>query len=433
MNRTYINCFCLKGVSIFLGCFFLSFFAVASDVKKKVVQDETVQQLFLVALENSPVIQYALAQQNATQSNQKIMASFLKPDVTFQSELSYAWMQKQSYGRTANQLQATYPLYQPERDDRYNIAFYQNQESKWQLEEVKQDLLLKVSKLYFTYWIQKSEQIFLQKEFESITEIMEQVQQRFTVGYQDLNDISDIQARLDRNRADLIRTEQDLRITHIDLESILGTQIDLLNFPPPKKDVLPSHIEWSEDLQELITLHPAVLRYEQAILAAHKKMDYEQNKNGPVIKAFGTIVKNDSNGYFYDDAQGAKVGLRLSVPLYLGGQTKASIAKARFESHQISALKLQKELVLTARLKSAVESLQYNQKRLLALKDVLASNKQALMAAENGLSTGNRNILDLLDAERNLHRAERDIQVVINNLWLNWYLYQWSIGNMQVL
>jgi len=428
-NHLYI-----KILTVVMGCLLLpiSVFASNTTIVVDQVKDQSLQALFLLGLENSPVIKYSVAQQSAAQSNQKIMDSFLKPEVMFQSELSYAWMKK-SYARTASQLQVSYPLYEPDREDRSDIASYQYAERRFQLEETKQALLLKISNLYFKYWIQESEQRFLQKEFESISEIMAQVQQRFTIGYQDLNDISDVQARLDRNRADLIQIEQNLRITEIDLEAVLGTKIDLSkNLPPPIFSLsvdLPLNKEY---LLTLIEQHPSLLRYEQAILASRKQIEYEKNKDGAVVKAFGAVVNNESDGFFYDDMQGAKVGLRLSVPLYLGGRTEASVAKSRFESNQLSALKSQQALLLVASLKNAEQSLQHNSKRLIALKEVLESNKQALTAAENGLSTGNRNILDLLDAQRNLHRAERDIEIVMNTLWLNQYLYQWSTGKISI-
>lgn len=419
---------------VVIGCLLLPISVFANDATIAVnqVKDKSLQALFLLGLENSPVIKYYVAQQGAAQSNQKIMDSFLKPEVMFQSELSYAWMKK-SYARTASQLQVSYPLYEPDREDRSDIASYQYSERKFQLEEAKQALLLKISNLYFKYWIQESEQRFLQKEFESISEIMEQVQQRFTIGYQDLNDISDIQARLDSNRADLIQIEKNLRITEIDLESVLGIEIDLSKNPPPS--IVTFNVDLALNKVDLLTLieqHPSLLRYEQALQASRKQIEYEKNKDGIVVKAFGAVVNNESDGFFYDDMQGAKVGLKLSVPLYLGGKTEASVSKSRFESNQVSALKLQKELLLVASLKNAVESLQHNNKRLIALKEVLESNKQALTAAENGLSTGNRNILDLLDAQRNLHRAERDIEIVTNTIWLNWYLYQWSTGEISI-
>ncbi|HIE40648.1 MAG TPA: hypothetical protein EYP76_04385, partial [Thiomicrorhabdus sp.] len=263
------------------SCLLVSFSAVANDLNLS--QDKQLQKLFSLALENSPVIQISVEQQNAARDNKEVMASFLKPDVRFKSELSYSWMQKQSFARTGSQLQASYPLYQPDREDLYGLASYQHIEKKWQLEEVKQSLLLKVSNLYFNFWIQKSEQLFLQKEFESISEIMEQVKLRFTIGYQDLNDISDIQARLDRNRADFIKIEQRLHIIQIDFERLLGIYVDLSEFLQPesfasivKQDVA------GEKMKEIIANHPAMRRYDQALLAINKKVDYEKNKDGIV-------------------------------------------------------------------------------------------------------------------------------------------------------
>jgi outer membrane protein len=425
--KTNRFCHLLFGILISYGL--LSFSALASSSTPK---DRQLQKLFSLALENSPIIQYSIEQESAARSNQDVVASFLKADVRFQSELSYSWMQKQSFARTASQLRATYPLYQPEREDLYSVASYQQREKKWQLEEVKQSLLLKVSNLYFNFWIQTSEQVFLQKEFDSISEIMEQVKQRFTIGYHDLNDISDIQARLDRNRADLIKIEQSLHIIQIDFELLLGAKVDLSQYDPPEAFVSAFDAVNSQQ-REQAEKHPAIMRYEQALLANAKKMDYEQNKDGIVLKAFGAVVNNQSDGYFYDDARGAKIGLKLDVPLYLGGQTESSVSKARAEHGQVLAQKRQQELLLATSLKRANENLKHNQKRLLALKDVLASNQQALAAAENGLTTGSRNILDLLDAQRSLHRAERDIQVVANNLWLNWYARLWSLGSIDSL
>lgn len=435
MTHNSIYRLCHKKLSIIIGLFLLPCLVSANNTPVvSSVQEPSLQQLFMLGLENSPAIQYALAQQSSALNNQKVVDSFLQPEVRFQSELSYAWMEKQSYARTASQLQASYPLYQPDREDRSSIASYQSLERKFQLEEAKQALWLSVSTLYFNYWTQKAEQTFLQKDFESINEIMEQVKQRFTIGYQDLNDISDIQARLDRNRADLIRIEQNLHMTEIELESVLGISIDLSKFPPPPPLSSEINLEFKQDdLSKLVRQHPALLRYEQVLLASHKQVEYEKNKDGIVVQAFSVLVNNQSDGYFYDDMQAVKLGLKLTVPIYIGNRISASVAKARSESNQISALKRQKKLLLEASFQNAIESLQHNQKRLVALERVLDSNKQALVAAENGLITGNRNILDLLDAQRNLHRAERDIAILTNRLWSNWYLYQRSTGNISVL
>ncbi len=414
--------------SVLCGSLLLGFWNLTQASNAKPFQENSLQKLFTLALENSPVIQLSIEQQKTARENKEVAASLLQPDVRLQSELSYSWMQMNAFARTASQVQASYPLYHPDREDLHSLASHQYREKKWQLESSKQALLLKVSNLYFDFWEQKSEHVFLQKEFDAISEIMAQVQQQLTLGYRDLNDISEIQARLDQNRANLIQVEQRLHTIQIDFELLLGTSINLEPFFQ-SEDLL-SNIHFSYD-KSLIQNHPSIKRYEEALLASSKKIAYEKNKDGLIVKVFGAVINNQSDGYFYDDAQGAKLGLKLDVPLYLGGQTQASIAKARAERGQILAQKRQQELILTASFKRATEQLKYNQKNILALKEVLASNKQALEAAENGLSTGNRNILDLLNVQRRLYRAERDIQIAMTRLSRNWYLRLWSLGQLQ--
>lgn len=395
------------------------------------VQDPQLQKLFDLTLSQNPTIQYAVSQQASALSEQKMMLTLQKPEVHYQGSLGYAWTQNSDFARTANKLEATYPLYEPDKQDLYSAASYRHEASKLQVEEIKQALLLKVSKHYFKYWAQQAELTFLQKEFESISDIMGQVNQRFKVGYQDLNDISDIQARLDRNRADRLKAEQRLAITRLNIEQLVGSSIDWERLKwqeglPPKLN------ESTEDsnVEEQIRQHPSLKRLEQDQFASDKQVAYAKNRDGVLVKAFGAYINNQSEGNFYDDMQGFRAGLQLNLPLYQSGRTDAAIAKARAETYQVQAQKRQQRLMITTSLKLAYLSVKSGLKQLEALKEAMRSNEQAVKSAEKGLTTGNRNILDLLDAQRNLHRAERDIQIEKNNIWQSWYLYQWSRGEI---
>ena len=126
--------------------------------------------------------------------------------------------------------------------------------------------------------------------------------------------------------------------------------------------------------------------------------------------------------------QGIKAGVQVRIPLYTGGKTDASIAKARASKMVVNAKIKQKRLALEGLAKRAYIGYKAQLSTLKALKAALSSNKQAKKATENGLSTGTRNILDLLTAQRNLHRAERDIPKTISQIWANWYEYYWSAG-----
>jgi len=409
-----------------------SVWALPATPEPGFTQNVQLQALFSTALQNNPSLALVRAQERVAYRNQQKMDSLAKPQVDFKSELSYAWMKKNDFARTASQISARYPLYQPDDTNLINIADNQHDAALYQEKAQEQQLLLKIAQQYFNYWALKVEFEFLEKEQNSITEILRQVNQRFQIGYQDLNDITEVQARLDTNRADLFKAQQRMQITQAELEELVGSTVDLSSFQPPKN--LPplialkqsSAIEsiWSKWVESNPELQAMML--EQS--AATEQVEYEKNRDGIQVEAFSALVYNDSDGNFYDDMQGLKAGVQVNIPLYTGGKTDASVAKARAAKTAVGAKIKQKRLALEGQAKRAYISYNAQLTTLTALKAALSSNQQAKKATENGLSTGTRNILDLLTAQRNLHRAERDVPKTVSQIWTNWYLYYWSAG-----
>lgn len=392
-------------------------------------QDLQLQKLFEIALLNNPTIQLAEAKQSSARSQHQQADALNKPQLMLQSELSYAWMQSNDFPRTANQLKASYPLYQPDKSDLQSIAQFQESAAQWQLETQRQLLLRQVAENYYQYWSQQAQVDYLIKEQQAIQDIMEQIQQRFQVGYQDLNDIAEIQARLDANQAERLLAVQRLQIIEANLAALLGHSIELSSLQPPQN--LPN-MKKSQARQDSELAHPQIQQLKQSEKAANKQVEFEKHKDGIQLEAFGAYVYNESDGNFYDDMQGVRGGLQLTLPLYVGGRTDANVSKARAESQQLKAQQREIELALQAQSKSSWLTYQAGLKRLEALKAVLYSSEQALKATENGLRTGTRNILDLLNAQRRLHLAQRDIPMTKAQIWQAWYKLQWAQGKLNL-
>jgi outer membrane protein len=141
-------------------------------------------------------------------------------------------------------------------------------------------------------------------------------------------------------------------------------------------------------------------------------------------------VYNDSGNHYYDDMEGARGGVQLTVPLYLGGRTESSVSKARHQSQKRLAQKREQQLKLEAEAKNAWLGLQTGVARVKALQSALVSNRAALKATEQGLQTGRRNILDLLNAQRSLHKTERDLPVLKAQIGEDLAKFYWAIGKM---
>lgn len=401
--------------------------------------------LFALAVEHNPSLSKAAADQSAALSALHNTKGLQKPEVRFKSEFSYAWMAKAEFPRTANQLVATYPLYQPQLDDLNQKSQFAYQGKRLDHVAETQKVFLNISQLYFMLWQQQENYRFLEKEQRSIESIIKQVKQRFQVGYQDLNDIAEIQSRLDFNRAEMLKAKQDIRQTQANLMAAIGgvrqseERLDALTFPL-KRPLGVARIEQmvqqaKEDKNDqawsfLVESNPKVLALQQQWLASQKQVSYEKNKDTFQLEAFGAYVYNESDNHFYDDMQGARGGIQLNVPLYLGGRTDASVSMQRNQAQKVQAAKRELSLSLQAKAENAWLALQAGTSRLNALKAALNSSKQAVEANEQALKTGRRNILDLLDAQRQLHKIERDIPVLKASIWQNVYAFYWAIGNL---
>lgn len=402
------------------------------NVDSAVFKTSPLQPLFIKALANNPTLFLAQAVQQTAYSYEQQTRSLLEPEVAIKSELSYAWMKHDNFARTANQLQATYPLYQPDKSNLINMAGHDYKASVHQLEAEQQKLFLNIAQVYFEYWQKKAEYEFLQKEQVSITDILKQVNQRFQIGYQDLNDLTEIQARLDANQSELINAKMAMHIAITSLEELMGSAVNLEDnsFPHALPDdfftqkMVMDQAKWLGFIER----HPEILIIQEQQAAINQSVDYAKNKDAIQVEAFSALVYNDSDGNFYNDMQGVRAGVRMELPLYTGGGTDAAIAKARGMQSQAKAKLQQKELILSTEAKRAYIRYQALTNSLQSLKAALSSNRLAKKATENGLVTGSRNLLDLLNTQRRTHKVERDIPIVKAEIWKSWHELHWALG-----
>lgn len=396
------------------------------------MHDAQLHHLISMALTQNPSLQAEATKWQAAKSVQKEADSLTKPNVTFQSELSYAWMEKHQFPRTANQLKATYPLYQPDKTDSQAVAKYRQSASELGVEALRQTLIKEVAQTYYEYWAQKAQWTYLEKERTSIQAIEKQVQSRFEVGYQALDDIAEIQAQLAENHAQRLQVEERLAVIQSQLEALVGQSIMPSDWTRPRYVTSGNkQINTSKpDFAAQISAHPEVAQLLQSAQAEQRQIQLEKHKDGPQIEAFGAYVYNESDGYFYDDMQGVRGGIQLNVPLYLAGRTDARVATVRAKQQQLQAQARQAELSLQAQAESGWLKYQAGMAQLTALETVLKASQQALGATQNALETGQRNVLDLLNAQRRLHRAQRDLPVTQAKIRQAWYQWQWAIGRL---
>ena len=127
--------------------------------------------------------------------------------------------------------------------------------------------------------------------------------------------------------------------------------------------------------------------------------------------------------HYSGDAEQRTIGLQLNIPLYSGGLTSSQVREAY---QRLSQTEQQRESLLrqvvqnTRNLHRAVNT---DVETVQARKQSIISNQSALEATEIGYQVGTRNIVDVLDAQRQLYSSVRNYNdarydYILNNLRL---------------
>lgn len=378
-------------------------------------------KLFALTQQHSPMLHAAQSQQVMAQYHQSAIASMLKPELSLNSEAGYAWVKQNEFSRFSNQLQASYPLYQPSLDARLDQARFETQQANYAQAALKQEIQLKVAQAALNYWSNQAELTYLEKEKEFLTKIYQQAKQRFQVGYQDLNSLSEMETRIEQNMASALKFHSKLEANRANMHALVGAVIPWQSLTAP--DGVPI---LRRDSSVGLSTHPAMMKYQQAQQAAEANVDYQRYKDGVSLKAFGAMVNNNSDGNYYDDMEGMRAGIKLSIPIYTGGSTDASVQKAKAMQQGIGAQQAQQMLLLETARVSAEKGYELESKRLDKLNAILKSRKQASKSIENGLQTGVRDMTSLLDAVTKEYQTEKEINLSRYELWRHWSIVQWS-------
>jgi outer membrane protein len=130
------------------------------------------------------------------------------------------------------------------------------------------------------------------------------------------------------------------------------------------------------------------------------------------------------------DTSSSQVGLTLKIPIYSGGAVSSRSREAAYsyEATRQGLENLQRDTVRTVR--NAYRGQQTAISQIKALDQTRVSTRSALEANQAGYEVGTRTIVDVLDAERNVYRAERDYAAARYSYIANYLTLKQAAGQL---
>jgi outer membrane protein len=186
-----------------------------------------------------------------------------------------------------------------------------------------------------------------------------------------------------------------------------------------------------------------------AVSAAEQTLKQRKAGHAPTVDAVARYEKgdNDALGFsnpsafgqpYKGDVEQTSIGLQLNIPIYSGGLINSQVRQsyAQLDQTEQQRESLRRSIVENTRdLHRAVNT---DVEQVQARKQSIISNQSAVEATEIGYQVGTRNIVDVLDAQRQLYTSVRDYNntrydYILDNLRLKQQAGTLNPGDLQDL
>lgn len=409
-------------------------------------QTQSLSGLFAQAVNYDKTYQAAMAQHQANlQGKKQALAAFL-PNLALNAQLQKENSDRSAFGQTSNSnsnpkaysLNLRQALFQPKAWETLQQSELANQASALNLQNAKQDLILKLAQAYFDVLAAQDTLDTLSTQKQAITQQLEAAKRNFEVGTSTITDQQEAQARFDLTIAQELAAQNQLQVAQLNLQTLVGPALPRLAPLNPQTSITaptPSNPEsWAEKATQgnLQTLQAQLSKQ-----IAQREVSKARYGHLPTLDLTGQML--DAEQQVFDTATGrpfkvqqesTTLSLILNVPIFAGGltqsqvqQQKALLDKSGFD---LDSARLQSAKAA----KAAFLGVQTGLAQINALTTAVKSSELALKANKTGYEVGVRINIDVLNAQQQLASAQQNLFRAKYDTLLNLMRLQASVGQL---
>ena len=273
-----------------------------------------------------------------------------------------------------------------------------------------QNLLVRTAEAYFNILAAQDNLAFTRAEKEAISQQLEQAKARFETGIVPITDVNEAQAAFDQTTANELEAENLLDNQKEVLREIIGireTALSSLRENLPLKKPEPDNINsWAETAD---TANYNIIAAFNRMQISYKNIDIQKTGHLPQLDIIAEYGATDDRSQFGVRGDNQSIGLQVNLPIFEGGAVNSRIRQARYDyqadKENLNAVKRS----VKRQVNNTFRSIFTNISRIGALTATVASATSALEASEAGAEVGIRTMVDVLNEQRNVYRAKRDL------------------------
>lgn len=272
---------------------------------------------------------------------------------------------------------------------------------------------LRVTAAYLDLMLAQDEVALALEERAFLRQGLDAAHKTWVAGSGTRTDVDDVQVRIDLHETHILDAQQRLEQARRALAVQTGLEVGALATWIPGRTPLP--------VSEAASLDDWLLRAEASsaelqgakarVEAGRAWVARERAGHEPTLDAFAQVTRSGSETVTTPESRytSRSVGIQLTVPLYAGGGTQSAVREAAADLDRAEAELDQLRRTLFLRVAQAYHATQYQARKIDALTRAEASALRGLESARRSARAGVRSSLDVIDAERHLQSARREL------------------------
>ena len=392
------------------------------------ISSENILEIYNEALENDPTYKsaeysYLADKQIVVQGRAALLPSITLSGSTNWNEYYQNDQLQQEYNSFSKSARVSQPLFRLDSWFNFKRSKSLTNAAEADFAYQQQNLLLRTAELYFGVLRAIDNLNAAISEEKAIKKQLDQAQQRYEVGLSAITGVQEAQLAFDLSMAARINNEGNLFSAREALNALIGREIFSLDelgenlnvsspFPNSKEEWVKTALENNYQLKAAYLRRDAAKSNARSVASNHL----------PKIDVVGSGSESETNQFNYEgfevNGQGIPVpavtgrrnySIQLSVPIFQGGAVSSRRKQAYSQFNEADENTLFTERSVIQEVRSQFSNVVTLVANVNAQRQAVISATSALEATQVGYKVGTRNIVDLLQAEKNLYSAEKNL------------------------
>ena len=323
------------------------------------------------------------------------------------------------HGGTATRwaLQASQPLYHPQRRVQQQLLQLQADRAELQWQAAHQQAMLRTAERYLDAALAQQALQLTRQQLQAVQRALEEAQERFRIGDAPITDTHEAGARLAALQAQELAAQVALQVKLRLLADTTGLPPETLRPQLPAAaptataasaaTALPL-AHWQQQAEDA---NPGIRLRRLAQELARAEADKHSARAAPSVELVAQAGQERLHGSgdfgrARNSARSASVGVQLTVPLYTGGMREARQEQALRQLGQAQAQVDSTRQQVASQTHAAWLGLSAGAQRVQALDQALKASQSRLDATRTGREAGDRTLLDWLNAQNDAAATE---------------------------